>query len=378
MWGFDDQAVGQIELTKIDVTMDYKGSFLPRKRYEAYLAIKAILERELGEIFRAPATNFLAPAPLTGLKLRCGGNNLTSCVQYAVHDGDGLKLLQVKIYDKLMDLVGRDGAAIVGSKIAKVVGCQGTLSAFDKRVSRARWVGMTRLELSLCSGALRRYRPFQPSMKTLWSQRVNAAFQHLDRLVLNNEEVLAMSHRRLNIAHFLGELSLSQVQVLAIGHQATWLVNHRTAHRSHFVGTQLRHKDGCSGKLNMKANRIETFVKRFAAADSQIRVYSLMADEPHEHMVAELRKKGSSHNQLPGCHRPGSNGINLPEHLRAPIPATEMGKIWLEEWGKCAWCIAKPGSYWSREAMEKRFSKMLQICPGQLEWEETMNTDKND
>ena len=41
-------------------------------------------------------------------------------------------------------------------------------------------------------------------------------------------------------------------------------------------------------------------------------------------------------------------------------------------------CLARPGSYWTRDAMEKRFSKMLQICPGQLEWEETMNTDRND
>ena len=29
MWGFDDQAVGQIELTKIDGTMDYKGVTFP-------------------------------------------------------------------------------------------------------------------------------------------------------------------------------------------------------------------------------------------------------------------------------------------------------------------------------------------------------------
>ena len=282
MWGFADQAVEQIEVTKVDVTMDYKGSFLPRDHRGAYHEIKAVLERELGKIFSAPGSNFLAPVPLTGLKLRRGDNNLASCVQYAVLDGDGLKLLQVKIYDKIMDLVGRDGAAVVGSRIAKIVGCQGTLNAFDKRVSQARWVGMTRLEISLCHGALRRYNPFQPSMKTLWAQRVNAAFEHLDRLVLNDRQVLTMSHRRLNIAHLLGELSLSQVQVLAVGHQASWLVSHRTAHRNHFVGTQLRHKDGCSGKFKMKASRIATFAKRFAAADSQIRVYSLMADGPGE------------------------------------------------------------------------------------------------
>ena len=181
-----------------------------------------------------------------------------------------------------MDLVGRDGFGIVGSRIAQIVGCQKKLSAFDRRVSRARCVGMTRLEISLCSGALRRYKPFQPSMKTLWFKKVNAAFQHLDKLVLNDKQVLKMCHRRLNIAHFLDELSLSQVQVLAIGHHASWLVSHKTAHRNHFVGTQLRHKDGCGGQRSLKASRIATFVKRFAAADSQIRVYSLMTDGPGE------------------------------------------------------------------------------------------------
>ena len=282
MWGFDEQAVGQIELTKLDVTMDFLGSLLPADPDGAYDAVKALLEDELGKIFQAPWSNFLAPRPLTGLRLRKGGNNLDSCLQYAVLDADGLKLLQVKIYDKIMDLVGRDGFGNVGSRIAQIVGCQKKLSAFDRRVSRARWVGMTRLEISLCSGALRRYKPFQPSMKTLWFQKVNAAFQHLDRLVLNDRQVLKMCHRRLNIAHFLDELSLSQVQVLAIGHHASWLVSHKTAHRNHFVGTQLRHKDGCGGQRSLKASRIATFVKRFAAADSQIRVYSLMADGPGE------------------------------------------------------------------------------------------------
>ena len=62
---------------------------------------------------------------------------------------------------------------------------------------------MTRLEISICSGALKRYRPFQPSFKTLWFQKVGAAFQHLERLVLNNRRVLEMTHRRLNITHFL-------------------------------------------------------------------------------------------------------------------------------------------------------------------------------
>ena len=104
--------------------MDFKGSLLPADRDEAYDVVKALLGVELGEIFRDPASNFLAPRPLTGLRLRKGGNNLDSCLQYDVLDANGLKILQVKIYDKIMDLVGRDGTKIVGSKIAYILGCQ--------------------------------------------------------------------------------------------------------------------------------------------------------------------------------------------------------------------------------------------------------------
>ena len=257
-----------------------------------------------------------------------------------------------------MDLVGRDGTAIVGSKIAKVVGCQHRLSVFDKRVSLAHRVGMTRLEISLCSGALRRYRPFQPSLKTRWVQRVGAAFERLHRLVLNNERVLAICHRRLNMAHFLGELSLSQVQVLAIGHQASWLVNYRTAHKQHYVGSQLRHKDGCGGRLDLKLRRIETHVKRFASPASPIRVYNLTTNEPAGRMVAEICKRGSPHSQLPGCHRPGTNGITLADRLQAPMPATEMDKVWLEGWGFCAWHLARPGARCSRRAYDRRMPSL--------------------
>ena len=89
--------------------MDFKGSLLPADRDEAYDAVKALLEDELGEIFRDSATNFLSTTPLTGLRLRKGDNNLATCLQYAVLDANDLKILQVKIYDKIMDLVGRDG-----------------------------------------------------------------------------------------------------------------------------------------------------------------------------------------------------------------------------------------------------------------------------
>ena len=60
--------------------MDFKGSLLPADRDEAYDAVKALLEDELGEIFRDSATNFLSTTTLTGLRLRKGDNNLATCL----------------------------------------------------------------------------------------------------------------------------------------------------------------------------------------------------------------------------------------------------------------------------------------------------------
>ena len=211
---------------------------------------------------------------------------------------------------------------------------------------------MTRLEISLCPGAMTRYRPFQPSMKTRWIEKVGAAFERLHRLVLSDEEVLELAYRRLNIGHFLGELGQCKVQVLAIGHQASWLVSHKTAHKQHFVGTLLRHKDGCGGQLSLKARKIETFVKRFAAHVSPIHIYDLTADGFFTEKVAKLCKKGSPRHQLPGCRDRGKNGITLPEHLQAPIPAAEMGKIWLKRWNFVALCINNPASGCPCEAMD--------------------------
>ena len=68
-WGFDEQAVGQIELTKLDVTMDFLGSLLPADPDGAYDAVKALLEDELGKIFQAPLSNFLSTTSLNDLQV---------------------------------------------------------------------------------------------------------------------------------------------------------------------------------------------------------------------------------------------------------------------------------------------------------------------
>jgi hypothetical protein len=46
-----------------------------------------------------------------------GNNNLDTCYQYAVLDEKKDKLLNIKVYDKTLDLIGRDGTQMVGSRL---------------------------------------------------------------------------------------------------------------------------------------------------------------------------------------------------------------------------------------------------------------------
>ena len=74
-------------------------------------------------------------------------------------DGDGSKLLNIKFYDKMMDLAAREATHLVGSRIATILGSKHSLNVFDKRISLAQLTGLTRLEVSICRDALRKYSP---------------------------------------------------------------------------------------------------------------------------------------------------------------------------------------------------------------------------
>ena len=65
--------------------------------------------------------NFLSLSRALNVRIINGDNNLNSCYQYVVKDSDNEKLLTIKIYDKILDLIGRDGRQMVGSRMATVL-----------------------------------------------------------------------------------------------------------------------------------------------------------------------------------------------------------------------------------------------------------------
>ena len=66
-----------------------------------------------------------------GLSIICGSNHLDTCHQFVVRDEGGTRILNVKIYDKLLDLVARDSTHLVGSSLKEILGCKRTLTSFN-------------------------------------------------------------------------------------------------------------------------------------------------------------------------------------------------------------------------------------------------------
>ena len=109
-WNLGKKHALEVALTKVDVSLDLAGSFLPNNVSDAYEKIKTRLNRVLSAIFDKPGGNMISTCRLAGLQASSGSNTIDSCFQYRVLDDDRSQLLVIKFYDKVMDLVGRDGS----------------------------------------------------------------------------------------------------------------------------------------------------------------------------------------------------------------------------------------------------------------------------
>ena len=172
-----------------------------------------------------PATNFLSMAPISELKVTRGDNVLDSSFQYVVRGDEGDKLLVVKFYDKLTDLVARDGSHIVGSRIDSILGSKRHLTLFESRIRKAQYAGMTRVEISICHAALEKFRPDLPSVRTLWHLKMQNAIDLIINKVLNHKDILPLVYRKLSLPILLGSLGLCSYNLMVIGRRYSWIVN---------------------------------------------------------------------------------------------------------------------------------------------------------
>ena len=110
---------------------------MPTKNDKIYDSMKRLVFNAVKEVFVNNRSNFLSVGRVLDLEVVRGENNLDTCYQYAVKDANKNKILNVKIYDKMLDLVARDGCKRVGSKIATILGKLDKPNSFGKRLSRS-------------------------------------------------------------------------------------------------------------------------------------------------------------------------------------------------------------------------------------------------
>ena len=99
------------------------------------------------------------------------------------------KLFEIKIYDKIIDLIAREGYAIVGSRVSDILRSKRSLTLFNKQIRIARFFGMTRLAISICPASFQKLQPTKASVKTQWHSKVQLFMDELVASVLNKEVV---------------------------------------------------------------------------------------------------------------------------------------------------------------------------------------------
>lgn len=105
--------------------MDLKGSFIPGEDTRCEQRILAILREKITGVFAWKSVctgNNNSEVP--NLRIILGDNRLDTCFQYQVKDPCGNKLMNIKIYDKSLDLCSREGISMIGSRINKALGAK--------------------------------------------------------------------------------------------------------------------------------------------------------------------------------------------------------------------------------------------------------------
>ena len=147
------------------------------------------------------------------------------------------KLLKVKVYDKILDLIGRDHHHTVGTRVPQILGTGFKDDLFQKRIKKSQSTGLTRLEVSVLHEAISQYDIFKPSVKTLCHEKVPKAMSLMVENILNHDYVLRLAYCKLSLNYLFAYLAKAQTNIMAIGSKSTFMINARTGHNRHFVGT---------------------------------------------------------------------------------------------------------------------------------------------
>ena len=121
------------------------------------------------------------------------------------------------------------------------------------------------------------------------------ALDHLVDYFLNYDRVLTAVYRKLSLTDLITDLSRCRVNLLIVGRSYTWLINAKTGHPHHFVGTMKRFGLTHCANSDFTWERIENFVQKFAAVGSTIFVHSLHRMNSRTVPLLQLLKNEETH-----------------------------------------------------------------------------------
>ena len=107
----------------------------------------------------------------------------------------------------MMDLLSREGRQQVGCRMSDIVCSKDKVTIFDRRVKKAQFTGLTRIEISICMDAFGRFNPWLPSVRTAFHTKMQVALSMIITNVLNEPTIFGMAYRKLKLAVLLGLLS---------------------------------------------------------------------------------------------------------------------------------------------------------------------------
>ena len=134
---------------------------------------------------------------------------------------------------------------------------------------------------------------------------------HLTDAFINDEEVLEHTYRKVPVNVLLTLLAMTPVNVLAIGKKECWMINARTPHKRHFVGSSCATTLYDGPLVQRYWDRLKEFVAKFASAGARVDVYWLHQDRDRVAKSGMLMKKENARVSLPGCSQAFLNGIGL-------------------------------------------------------------------
>ena len=334
--------VGDVaRLSKLDFCLDLFGSFLPDDRRYAYEILKPLVQAAIDQITTCRQLNLFHPFNVGFLRVLAAHGSLETCFKFAAHSLGIGKIATIKVYDKVLDLMGREGCLPVGSRIKTIVGSRQQLDQLSRSMKKAQRTGLTRVELSMHLPQAFDQVLMGAFMRQEWNSMIPKALMSITDDVLNSAKVVRLVHKFVDIPEIIHSIGRLSYNCLVIGEMHAWVVNCRTCHPNHFMGTERKISMATRGSTRQTWDRVRDLALRYASAGASVEVFFPDPMTLQFRPVAAFQKCAKATFQPPGCQKPCIGGITLPKVVQVPVAIEETKDDLINGWERVEQAIAE-------------------------------------